>query len=80
MFDPSDAPDFSHSTEADVPEIARTIRALRIVGKESRVNTQLTQSAILRSLKPAILIAVSLELEKPYGRLAEKLGGVDGAK
>jgi hypothetical protein len=79
MFDQDEAPDFSTCTEADVPRLVAVIRALRAQGKASRVNTQLTQGAILRTVKPAILIAICTELEKPYS-IEEKLSGVGGSK
>lgn len=49
---------------ADVPTIVSKIRALRLLGKQSGMQTLKTQNAILRALSPEVLTAVAEELAK----------------
>jgi hypothetical protein len=66
--------DFTKATKADVPEIVEMILALRKVTLETGTITNRTQSLILRTIPPAVLIDVALGLEKPIG-LAAVLSG-----
>ena len=65
--------DLTKATLSDVAAITHTIRALRNLQKDSKVQTSKTQSLILRELPPAVLAAVAVELEK--SPLAGSLGG-----
>jgi len=65
--------DYSKATLSDVSAVVRTIRALRLVTKESKVQTSKTQSAILRELPSEVLCAVALELQS--SPLTGALGG-----
>jgi hypothetical protein len=67
--------DYAATSLSDVAEIVATIRALRHIAKESRLQTTKTQSLILRELPPAVLAAVAVELEKPVRQVATALGG-----
>lgn len=62
--------DYSKATKEDVPEIVEMIHALRKVTLETGTITNRTQSFILRTIPPAVLIDVAMELEKPRGLAA----------
>jgi hypothetical protein len=59
--------DFTKATKADVPEIVEMILALRKVTLETGTITNRTQSLILRTIPPAVLIDVAAALAKPSG-------------
>jgi hypothetical protein len=56
---------YTTATLADVPELVRTIKALRLLARKSKVQTVRTQSTILRNLPAEVLCEVALQLDEP---------------